>query len=154
MGVKIILREHVDHLGERGDVVSVAPGYARNYLLPKRLALAATAGNLKVIEQQRRVWEAREFHEVDEAEKLAARLAEVELAITKKAGQGGTLYGSVTKPEIVELLAARDIRIDRRQLGRDDPIKTIGVFEIPVKLHRKVKAQVKLEVLAEGGAAD
>jgi large subunit ribosomal protein L9 len=154
MAVKIILREHVEHLGERGDVVSVAPGYARNYLFPKRLALAATSGNLKVIEQQRRVWEARELHEVTEAEKLAARLGDVELTVTKKAGQGGTLYGSVTKPEIVELLAARDIAVDRKQIGPDEPIKSVGVFEIPVKLHRKVVARIKLEVLAEDGTAD
>ena len=107
--VKVILREHVDHLGDRGEIVSVAPGYARNFLLPKGLAFEATPGNLKQIEHQRKVWSARDAHEVSEAEALAARLAEVELKATKKAGESGTLYGSVTNAEIAELLAKQGL---------------------------------------------
>ena len=94
--MKIVLREHVEHLGRRGEVVSVAAGFARNYLLPKRLAMLATPGNLQVIEHQRRVWEVKEAREVNEAQRLAQRCAELRLSVTKKAGQSGTLYGSVT----------------------------------------------------------
>jgi large subunit ribosomal protein L9 len=147
--VKIILREHVDHLGERGDVVSVAAGYARNYLLPKGLALQATPGNLKQIELRRRAWAAGESREVTAAEELAGRLREVELSVSKKAGESGTLYGSVTSGEVAELLAAQGIEVDRRRIVLDEPIKTLGSFEVGIKLHRRVAGQVRIQVIPE-----
>lgn len=150
MAIKLILREAVEHLGRRGDVVSVAPGYARNYLLPKRLAFAATPGNLKNVEHQRRAWATRETHELHEARALAERMGQVELRAVKKAGESGTLYGSVTKSEIQALLAAHGFKVDRRVIGPDDPIKSIGSFEVTVKLFPQVTARLKLHVEAQG----
>lgn len=147
--MKVVLCDHVDHLGERGDIVSVAPGYARNYLLPKRLAMPATPGNLRTLEHRRRVWELKEAQETEAARELAGRLTEVELAIAKKAGESGTLYGSVTSAEIAELLAAKGIEVDRRRIVLDEPIKSVGAHEVTVKLHREVAGQVKLEVVSE-----
>jgi large subunit ribosomal protein L9 len=150
--VKIILREHVEHLGERGEIVTVAPGYARNYLLPKGLALKATPGNLKQIELRRRAWDAAESREVADAERIAARLAEVELSVTKKAGESGTLYGSVTSAEVADLLAAEGIEVDRKKIVLDEPIKSLGSFEVKIRLHRKVVGQIKLQVAPEEAA--
>jgi large subunit ribosomal protein L9 len=147
--VKVVLCDHVDHLGERGDIVSVAPGYARNYLLPKRLAMPATPGNLRTLEHRRRVWELKEAQETEAARELAGRLAEVELAVTKKAGESGTLYGSVTSAEIAEMLSAKGIEIDRRRIVLEEPIKSVGAHEVTVKLHRDVTGQVKIEVVSE-----
>lgn len=147
--MKVVLCDHVDHLGERGDIVSVATGYARNYLLPKRLAMPATPGNLRTLEHRRRVWELKEAQETEAARELAGRLADVELAITKKAGESGTLYGSVTSTEIAELLAAKGIGVDRRRIVLDEPIKSVGAHEISVKLHRDVTGHVRLEVVSE-----
>jgi large subunit ribosomal protein L9 len=154
VAVKLILREHVDHLGDRGQIVSVAPGYARNFLLPKGLALEATAGNLKMLENRRKQWAVRDLQELEQAQALAERVGTIELSVAKKAGESGTLYGSVTKPEIVELLAGQGLEVDRRQIMTDDPIKTIGDYEIPIKLHRKVTVPIKLTVVAEEAAAE
>jgi len=148
--VKIILREHVDHLGERGEIVSVAPGYARNFLLPKGLAYLATPGNIKQIEHQRRVWAARDMKDQQDAEALAARLAALDLSVTHKAGESGTLYGAVTPVEIAALLASKGIDIDRRKLEVSEPIKAIGEYGIRVRLHPKVSGKIKLHVVAEG----
>ena len=149
--MKIVLCEPVEHLGERGDVVTVAPGYARNFLLPKRLAQLATPGNLRTLEHRRRTWEIRETRERSEAEAMAARLAEVELKITRKAGESGTLYGSVTKGDIATLLAENGIEVNRRKILLEGPIKAIGEYEIPIKIHRHIPAGIKLEVAAEAG---
>lgn len=149
--MKVILREHVDNLGERGEIVNVARGYARNYLVPKGLAFEATPGNIRTIELQKRVWEAREVKLVEEAEAFAARLAEIELSVTKKAGESETLYGSVTNAEIAELLNAEGIEIDRRKIHLEEPIKTLGEFTVPVKVHPKVTAEIKLKVVPEEG---
>jgi len=146
MAVKIILREVVEHLGEPGEIMSVANGYARNYLLPKGFALEATAGNLKMLVRRREVWAAKVAAETSEAERLAQKMNAVALSIEKKAGQGGTLYGSVTKPEIVELLAAKGFEVDRKQIGPDRPIKATGVFPITVKIHHRVTATIQLTV--------
>ena len=148
--MKIILREHVDHLGERGEIVSVAPGYARNFLLPKGLAYLATPGNIKQIEHQRRVWTARDSKDQQDAEALAARLAALDLTVTHKAGESGTLYGAVTPVEIAALLDSKGVDIDRRRLELSEPIKAIGEYEIRVRLHPKVRGTVKLQVVAEG----
>ena len=149
--MKVILRDHVANLGERGEIVNVARGYARNFLVPKGLAFEATAGNIRTIALQKKVWEAREVKLVEEAQAFAARLSAVELAVTKKAGESETLYGSVTNAEIAELLAAKGIEIDRRKIHLEEPIKSLGEFTIPVKIHPKVTAEIKLKVAAEGG---
>jgi len=151
--VKIILREHVDNLGARGQIVNVATGYARNYLLPKGLAYAATPGNIKQLEQQKRVWQTRDMKEQQEAEALAARLAALELEVAHKAGESGTLYGSVTATEIAALLARAGIEVDRRKLEVGDPIKTVGQHEIRVRLHPKVVGLFRLSVVAEPQAS-
>ncbi len=148
--MKVVLSEHVDHLGERGEIVSVAPGYARNYLLPKRLAMKATPGNMRVLEQERRVWEVKEGRVVGEAQAIADRLAGIELSVTKKAGDGGTLYGSVTNIEIAELLRAKGVEVDRRRIVLQEPIKSLGAHGISIRLHRKVKAEITLHVASEG----
>lgn len=150
--MRIILREHVDHLGERGEIVSVADGYARNYLLPKGLAYVATSGNLKQIDLQRRIWADRELKEIGVAEALAQRLGSLKLSITMKAGESGTLYGSVTNSDIAELLAARGVEVDRRRIQLDEPIKTLGECQVQVRVHPKVSAHVQLEVIAEESA--
>jgi large subunit ribosomal protein L9 len=151
--VKVVLSEHVENLGDRGQVVSVAPGYARNYLLPRRLALEATAANLKAVEQQRKVWAVKEAKEVGEAEALAARLGALELTVTKKAGESGTLYGSVTSSELAELLEARGIVVDRRRIVLDEPIKSVGTYEVPIKLHRQVTGSVRVLVGSQDAQA-
>lgn len=147
--MKVVLRQDVDNLGDRGQVVNVAPGYARNFLLPKGLALEATAGNLRTLELQRKVWEKREAKEADGARQVAARIAGVKLSVSKKAGEHDTLYGSVTTSEIADLLKAQGIDVDRRRIQLKDPIKTVGTFKIPIKIHRQVVAEAELEVVAE-----
>lgn len=147
--MKVILREYVEHLGDRGEIVSVATGYARNFLLPKKLALEATEGNLKTLEQRRKVWAEHDAQDLKEAEELAARLAELELSSTKKAGEAGTLYGSVTNAEIAEMLAAKGVEMERKRILLDEPIKAVGSYEIRIKVHPKVEGLVKLEVVAE-----
>jgi large subunit ribosomal protein L9 len=149
--MKVVLRQDVEHLGDRGEVVNVAEGYARNYLLPKRLALKATPGNLKNIDSQKRVWAAREARDVDAAQAVADRIAALDLTIKKKAGESETLYGSVTASEIAELLEAKGVEIDRRKIVMDEPIKTLGEFTVGVRLHKSVIGEVKLKVEAEEG---
>ena len=147
--MKVVLRENVDKLGSRGDVVSVANGYARNYLLPQGLALEATSGNLKTIEHQRRSWAVKEAKEAEEARAMAARLAEVEVTISKRAGENDTLYGSVTSSEIAEVLAEKGVTIDRRKLQLAEPIKSLGTVEVPLKLHPEVTGTIKVNVVPE-----
>jgi large subunit ribosomal protein L9 len=142
----------VEHLGERGDIVSVAAGYARNYLLPKRLALPATSGNLRTLEHQHRVWKVKEARETEEARAIADRLDSLRLLIRKKAGESGTLYGSVTSTEITHLLAAKGVEIDRRRIVLNEPIKSLGTHDVTVKLHRQVAGKVQLEVVSEQDA--
>ncbi len=147
--MKVVLRENVEHLGERGQVVVVALGYARNYLLPKGLAMEATPGNLRALELEKRAWAAKELKELEEARAYAARLEEVRLVITKKAGESDTLYGSVTASEIAELLAAKGFEVDRRKILLDEPIKSLGTYSVPLKVHRQLTAQVAVQVVAE-----
>lgn len=147
--MKVVLRQDVDNLGDKGEVVAVRPGYARNFLFPKGLALEATSGNLRTFELQKKVWMAREAKEADGARLVAAKMAALKLTITKKAGDSHTLYGSVTSSEIAELLAARGVEVDRRRIQLKDPIKTLGTFKVPVKIHRLVVAEVEIEVVPE-----
>ena len=150
--MEVILREHVENLGRRGEIVKVADGYARNYLLPRKLALLATEGNKKHIERERVKFEARELEEKKVAEAVAARLANVEIVIARKVGETEALYGSVTSTDIAEALAAQGFEIERRKLHLPDPIKKIGDVDVPIKLHREVIATLKVKVVAEGGA--
>src|SRR6266850_2534671 len=147
--MEVILREHVDNLGRRGEVVKVAAGYARNYLLPRKLALLVTDGNKKQIERERGKFEQKEAEEKNVAEALAGRIANAEVIITRKVGETEALYGSVTSSDIAEALAAKGFEIDRRKLQLPEPIKKLGEFEIPVKLHRDVGRKIKLRVIAE-----
>jgi large subunit ribosomal protein L9 len=147
--MKVVLCDHVEHLGERGDIVAVADGYARNYLLPKRLALTASPGNLRTLAHQRRVWQAKETREVGEAHERAAQLAALEIVVTKKAGESGTLYGAVTSSEIAKLLAEKGIDVDRRRILLREPIKAVGTHEVSIRLHRQVMAPIRLQVVAE-----
>lgn len=145
--MEVILREHVDNLGRRGEVVKVADGYARNYLLPRKLALPATAGNMKVVERQRKIADAKEAAERADAEALAARLSRLELVLSRRVGENEALYGSVTSADIAEAVAAKGYEIDKRKLQLDEPIKQIGEFEVPFKLHREVVAQLHVKVV-------
>jgi len=148
--MEVILREHVDKLGRRGEVVKVADGYARNYLLPRKLALLVTEGNKKQIERERSKFEAKEAEEQTVAQAMAERLAAVEIVIARKVGETEALYGSVTTADIADGLTAKGFEIERRKLQLAEPIKQLGEFEIPVKLHRDVAAKVKVKVVAEG----
>jgi large subunit ribosomal protein L9 len=148
--MEVILREHVDNLGKRGELVKVADGYARNYLLPRKLALLATDGNRKQIEREREKFEAKESEEMKVAEALSARVTGVEVEIARKVGENEVLFGSVTTADIAAALAARGVEVDRRKLQLGEPIKKLGAFDIPLKLHREVVATVKLKVVAEG----
>ena len=147
--MEIILREHVEHLGRRGEVVKVADGYARNYLLPRKLALPVTEGNKKQIERERAAYEAREAEEQKASEAVAARLASVEIVIARKVGETEALYGSVTTADIADALTARGFHIDRRKLQLAEAIKRLGEVDVPVKLHRTVTTSVKVKVVPE-----
>jgi large subunit ribosomal protein L9 len=148
--MEVILREHVDNVGRRGEIVKVADGYARNYLLPRKLALLATAGNKKQIERERVKFDAKELEEQKVAEAVVARLQGVEVVIARKVGETEALYGSVTSADIAEALAAKGFELDRRKLHLPEPIKKLGEFEVPLKLHREVTTKVKVRVVAEG----
>lgn len=147
--MEVILREHVDNLGNRGDVVKVASGYARNYLLPRKLALAVTEANKRQIERERASAEAREAEERQAAQALADRMQQADITITRRAGEGDTLYGSVTSADIADSLAAQGFEVDKRKIQLADPIRAIGETDVPVKLHREVTATVKVKVVAQ-----
>jgi large subunit ribosomal protein L9 len=148
MSMEVILKEHVEHLGRRGEIVKVADGYARNYLLPRKLALAVTEENKRQIERERAKADAREAEEIQQAQALAARLEAVEVSIARRVGENDTLYGSVTSGDIADALAARDLPIDRRRIQLAEPLKTLGEHAVPVKLHRDVTATLKVKVVA------
>src|SRR5580765_983590 len=148
--MEVILREHVDNLGKRGEIVKVADGYARNYLLPRKLALAATDGNRKQIEREREKFEAREAEEKKVAESLAARMGNLEIEIARRVGETDVLFGSVTTADIAEALLARGSEVDRRKLQLAEPIKKLGEYDIPLRLSRDVVAHIKVRVVAEG----
>lgn len=147
--MQIILQEDVEKLGTRGQVVNVAEGYARNFLLPRKLALEASAGNMKRLEKMRATFAKKEATEKGDAQKLAELLAGVSLELTRKAGENDQLFGSVTSADISEALAAKGFNVEKRKIALADPIKVVGEFEIPVKLHREIAATVKLSVKKE-----
>jgi|WetSurMetagenome_2_1015567.scaffolds.fasta_scaffold225323_2 large subunit ribosomal protein L9 len=145
--MEVILREHVDNLGRRGDVVKVADGYARNYLLPRKLALLVTGENRKRIERERKVADAREAEEKQAAEAIATRLSALDLAFERRVGENDTLYGSVTAADVAEALEAQGFPVDKRKVNLHEPLKALGEFDVPVKIHREVTAQVKVRVV-------
>jgi len=147
--MQIILQEDVEKLGNRGEVVSVAEGYARNFLLPRKLALEATPGNMKRLEKMRVAFAKKEATEKDDAQKLADLLGAVSLTITRKAGDNDQLFGSVTAADISEGLAAQGFTIDKRKIQLAEPIKIVGENQVPVKLHREVVANVAVSVKKE-----
>jgi large subunit ribosomal protein L9 len=147
MAIEVILRDHVEHLGRRGEIVKVADGYARNYLLPRKLALVVTDENKKQIEREKAKADVREAQELAEAQALAARVEATEITIARRVGEHDTLYGSVTAADIAEALAARDITVDRRRVQLPDPLKALGEHVVPVRIHRDVTANVKVSVV-------
>ena len=147
MSIEVILKEHVEHLGRRGEIVKVANGYARNFLFPRKLALAVTEENKKQIERERAKAEARDAEEQMTAQALATRIEAIELSIGRRVGENDTLYGSVTTADIAEALAARGLPVDRRRIQLADPLKALGDHTVPVKLHREVTAQIKLKIV-------
>ena len=150
--MEVILRQHVDNLGRRGEIVKVADGYARNYLLPRKLALPATAGNKQHVERERRILEVREAEERGQAEALGARLGALTISIARRVGETEQLYGSVTAADIADFLKDKGFEIDRRKLILPEPIKAIGAHEVPLKLHRDVTVPLKVQVVPEGAA--
>jgi len=151
--MELLLKEDVEHLGVRGDVVKVRPGYGRNYLLPRGLAIQATPGNVKQIELQRRALLKKEATERDTATQQAELVNELTLEFARKVGEHGLLYGSVTSMDIAEAFAAKGFEVDRRKIQLKDPIKEPGEYDVPVKLHREVTTNVKVVVKNEEEAA-
>ena len=147
--MRILLREDMEHLGRRGDVVRVAPGYARNYLLPKGLAMSVTPGNMKRIEQEQRALQVRRDREKRGAEDLARRIADVSCTIVKKVGENEILYGAVTTQEIGQVLDKEGIEVDRRRILLEEPIKALGVYTVPIRVHPEVTADLKVWVVRE-----
>jgi len=147
--MKIILQKDVDELGFEGDIIEVRRGYARNYLIPKGLALEATPQNIKAFEQKKRKIEARKLREREQALKLKEKIEAIEISLRRKAGEEDKLYGSVTNIDIAEELEKAGIVIDRKKILLEKPIKSLGEFEIPIKLFPEVIANLKVKVLPE-----
>ena len=147
--MEVILKEDVNKLGHRGDVVKVADGYGRNFLLPQKLAMEATAANKVVIEQMKQAAVRQSAREKSEAELLVKQLNQVELLFERKVGENDHLFGSVTSAEIAQQLEHKGFNIDRRKLQLEEPLRQLGEFHVPVKLHREVTAHIKVTVKAE-----
>jgi len=147
--VEVLLREDVEHLGRRGQIVRVKAGYARNYLLPRGLAVLATSANVKAIEQERQLLARREARERAQAEELVERLRDLVLVFPRKVGDQDLLFGSVTAMDIAHALAERGIEVDRRKILLEHPIKYLGEYTIPVKVHRDVTAEIRIQVVRE-----
>ena len=147
--MEVILREEIDNLGRRGDVVKVTSGYARNYLLPRRLAVAANESNKKIVEQEKQAYLRRESKEIGDANDLAKMMASVEVTIAQKAGENDQLFGSVTAQDIVAALEKAGYTIDRKKVNLAEPIKALGDYKVTVKLHREVAVEVPVHVIKE-----
>ena len=152
--MEVILKEDVNKLGHRGDVVKVADGYGRNYLLPGKLAIEANAANKAVIEQMKGSAIRKSAKEKVEAEQLATQLSAVELVFERKVGEHDHLFGSVTSGDIAHELELKGYKIDRRKISLEDPLKTIGEYHVPVKLHREVTSHVKVTVKGDQPEAE
>lgn len=147
---KVLLREDVDDLGARGEIVRVRSGYARNYLLPRNLAVEATAGNVKGIEQERAALLKKEAKERATAEAQSAQMGSLVLEFKRKSGEQGALYGSVTSMDIAEALRERGYEIDRHRIHLREPLKRLGDFTVPLRLHREVTIELQVKVAPEG----
>lgn len=147
--MEVILREEIEKLGGRGEVVKVAPGYARNFLLPRRLAVLATDANRKIVEQERQAHLRREAKLEGEAQDLSTLLSGVTLTISRKAGENDQLFGSVTANDIADALAAQNYTVERRRIQLDEPIRTLGEHKVSVRLHRNVTAEIAVNVTRE-----
>jgi large subunit ribosomal protein L9 len=149
--MKVILRQSIDTLGDIGDIVSVRDGYARNYLLPNGMAYVATKGNIRVLEEEKKQLLVKKNRELKDAEKIAAELEKHDSAITipMQVGEEDKLFGSVTKEMIAEKLAEKGFNIDRRKIEIDEPIKTLGIFTVTVKLHSEVSGKIKVWVVRQ-----
>lgn len=148
--MEVILLQDIDKLGNRGQIIKVADGYGRNFLLPKKMALAATAQNRKWVDQQRVRFLKEEAKEKADAQDLANLMVGVAVTVKRKAGEQGTLFGSVTGIDVAEGLAAQGYKIDKRKILLDNPLKVLGEYDVPVKLHREVTATIKVKVESEG----
>ncbi len=148
--MEVILREDIEKLGRRGDVVKVAEGYGRNYLLPRGLALIVSDANKAMIDRERKAYEARLAKERAECESLAQRIAGIRMVAPRKVGENDVLYGSVTASDVAEFLKGKGIEIDKRRVLLDEPIKKLGDHEVRIKLHPEVAATMKLLVSKEG----
>ena len=151
--MEVILKEDVEKLGHRGDIVKVAEGYGRNFLLPRKLAIEASKANKAVIEQMKAAAVRKFAREKTGAEALAQQLNEVQLAFERKVGEKDHLFGSVTSADIAAALEGKGFNVDRRKIHLDDPLKSLGEFHVPVKLHREVTAHVKVTINREGSEA-
>jgi large subunit ribosomal protein L9 len=147
--MKVVLRKNFESLGEAGQIVGVKDGYARNFLIPRGIAYEASARNLSLVQEAKRQSEHRQTREQHLAEDLRNKLSEVSITATVSVGEDDKVFGSVTSQEIARLLAEKGFEIDRRKIILDEPIKMLGVFEIPIKLHSKVEAKIKVWVVKE-----
>ena len=150
MSVQVILREPIDHLGRRGDIVKVATGYARNYLLPRKLALPVTEANRRQVARERIVADVRDEEEKQVAAAFADRLSHAVCVIARRVGETDTLFGSVTSSDVAACLAEQSMDVDRRKIQLDEPLKTLGDHVVPVKVHREVTAEVTVRIVKEG----
>lgn len=148
--MKVILIDEIRGLGTRGDIVTVKDGYARNFLIPKKLAREATAGNLKSIEQEKKKWALLANQERDQAQKAADSVKGVKVTIQKRVGDTGQLFGSVTANEIADALVAKGVQVEKRRIELDHPIKSLGVHDVEVRLHKDVTAHIQVEVVPQG----
>src|SRR6476646_218841 len=148
--MEVILREDIERLGHRGDVVKVAPGYARNFLLPKKLAVTATESNKKIVEQERQAHLRKEAKLKTEAEDLSKLLNGVNITISQKAGDNDQLFGSVTAKDVAEALEKKNFTVDRRRILLEDPIKQLGEHKVPVRLHKDVTTEITVNAVREG----
>jgi large subunit ribosomal protein L9 len=147
--MKVILKQDVEKLGTVGDIVNVAPGYGRNFLIPRNLAVAATPGNIKIIEIEKSAQARRDHKQKAAASLLAQEIVKLTVTVQRKTGEEGALYGSVTALDIADFLTARKIDIDKRRIQLEEPIKTVGEYQIPIRLHREVTVPIKVIVEAE-----
>lgn len=147
--MRLVLTQDVDNLGKRGDIVDVARGYGRNYLLPRRLACDATPGNVKQVEIEKVRWAKKEAQHKVAAEQIARDLARLQISIARKAGENDQLFGSVTSQDVAESLVREGFEFDKRKIELDEPLKQLGVFDVPIRLHREVLAHVKVFVVKE-----
>ena len=147
--MRIVLREDIDKLGRRGEIVDVAAGFARNFLLPKGKALPATDGNLKVVERERRRYVLTQAKEREEAAAVARRLAGISCTIVRKVGENEQLYGSVTASDIADFLAKEGVVVDKRRILLEEPLKALGIYTVPVKVHSEVMGEVRVWVVKE-----